>query len=89
MRTNRGFTAGPYPPYDVIVRHASPASYHPLHGIWDVPVFPARVYPGTDPSFANQLRTPSTSIAVICFDVDSFITLRIGVGTVSIFFPSG
>lgn len=89
MRTNLGLTAGPYHQNDVIVRQASPASYQPFHGIWDVPVLPASVYPGTDPSRANPLRTQSTSIAVTCLEVVSFMTLRIGVGTVSIFLPSG
>ncbi len=89
MSTNFGLFAGAYQPNDVTVCHASPISYPHFEAICDVPVFPAIVYHLTQPAFANHFCTPSTSMAVTCVAVISFMTRLRGVGTVSILFPFG
>ena len=54
IRTNFGLFAGAYHPNDVTVCPASPISYPHFEAICDVPVFPAIVYHGTHPVFANH-----------------------------------
>gem|GEM_PF-4473882 len=74
MITNFGSSAGQYQAKDQTVDHTQ-SSYHHLNAIWAVQVLPAILYHSTFQLLANQLSTLSTSIEVIIFAVDSFITL--------------